>query len=133
MAGIVQPSNDGLWDDVESRYALQIDIDYEVSVEQLFVKIAAHLMFYSGAYCILATNGTFGARGGLQLPSWVPDFRYPAYCLLLASHRPTSSPIAMEIPRSNHDYYQNTKHGVFFLEGRRIATGAYQRRLVYGQ
>ena len=66
---------------------LAINVDYNVSLESLYRRLAMSIMLYAGAYSILATDGTFHPREGFGFPSWTPDFRYRTRCKLLETYR----------------------------------------------
>jgi hypothetical protein len=55
---------------------LRLSVDYRKPLTLVFQELAMSIMHNLGAFSILAAIGTFGKHGGLDLPSWTPDFRY---------------------------------------------------------
>jgi hypothetical protein len=55
---------------------LLLSVDYRKPIALVFQELAMAIMHHLGAFSILAAIGTFGRHGGLDLPSWTPDFRY---------------------------------------------------------
>jgi hypothetical protein len=83
MAGVSNPGDQA----EQNGSELSIEVDYNVSLEFLYRRLAMSIMLYAGPYSILATDGVFGARQGFDFPSWTPDFRQPTRCTLPEAYR----------------------------------------------
>jgi hypothetical protein len=83
MAGIGQADEQTQ----QTDEVLTMDVDYNIPLEVLYRRVAMSMMSHVGAYAILATDGTFGARYGFDFTSWTPDFRHPTRCQLLTTFR----------------------------------------------
>lgn len=68
-------------------FEVYLPVDYSISLEALYRRLAMALMMYVGPWCILAADGRFGNETGLDLPSWTPNFVHPTKCKLLPSIR----------------------------------------------
>lgn len=109
--------------------SLTVNLDYKASADLVFRSFAMSIMLYAGAYAILPTDGTFGRRGGLDLPSWTPDFRCRVTCNIPHHWRPHCNPLALQFQldafvenRRLRDLIFDITSLVFVLEGHVVAT-----------
>lgn len=119
IAGI-QPIEDA---DGQSASKVSIDVDYSISLAQLYSRLAMSMIVCLGAYSILITDGTFGPQQGLDLPSWTPDFRKTTSCKLRWDSAAALLPEAglQRMRELNPDITSSTFH----LEGWLSATSKY--------
>ncbi|KAK5175798.1 uncharacterized protein LTR77_000938 [Saxophila tyrrhenica] len=54
-----------------------VPIGYNRGYHQVCQDLSRYLMYHLGVYAVLNTEGAFGSRDGINLPSWCPDFRQP--------------------------------------------------------
>ena len=124
----IKRSGDQLISDHHTRI---LTVDYTITLEKLFQNLAKSIMLELGAYSILATDGTFWERSGLNLPSWVPDFRHAVHGRLDYPFRPTVATVhrksddlsltAEHVQLRFRELNAKTPSDVLMLEGFRIA------------